>query len=173
MKVQSSAARAAAIPFAALAVLALSAVPAQAQWAYSVEQDEHGLEYAKVSVKDAAGAASIYTECSRGLGTGLALILGASENMIAQYGGQTGQILYRNDAGDEALVTVYYKPGEGVLTLAAPDREEIEAVWTLLGKAGDAVSVRFTFPPFPQVYEAAFTGEGAAEALADLDAYCQ
>ena len=173
MTMHSSAARAAVIPFAALAVLALSAAPALAQWAYSVEQDDHGLEYAKVSVKDTAGTASIYTECSKGLGTGLALILRASENMIAQYGGQTGQILYRNDAGDEALASVDYKPGEGILTLAAPDREEIETAWALFGKAGEAVTVRFTFPPFPQVYEVAFPAEGATQALADLDAYCQ
>ena len=147
--------------------------PASAQWAYSVEQDDAGLEYAKVSVTDANGSASIYTECSRGVGTGLALVLGASQNMIDQYAGQTGQILYMNPAGDTALATVDYKPGEGVLTLAAPDRAEIAAVWALIAKSAQGVSVRFTFPPFPQVYEAAFSAEGAGAAIAKLDAYCQ
>ena len=158
---------------AALALVFAATSPVLAQWAYSVEKDDAGLEYAKVSVTDANGSASIYTECSKGVGMGLALVLGASENMISQYGGQTGQILYMNSAGDTALATVDYKPGAGVLTLAAPDREEIEAVWALVGKSEEGVSVRFTFPPFPQVYEAAFTAAGAGEAIAQLDAYCQ
>jgi hypothetical protein len=157
---------------AALALLLMTAMPAAAQWAYSVKTED-GLEYAKASVKDASGHASIYTECTRNLSMGLALILDAHEDTIAQAGGRIGQILYINEAGDTALATVDYAPGEGVLNLVAPDPEEIEAAWKVFKKAKKDISVRFTFPPETQVYEAVFPAEGAAEVLNQLDAYCR
>ncbi|MBU1174492.1 MAG: hypothetical protein KKH72_03740 [Alphaproteobacteria bacterium] len=158
---------------AALLFVAASSGPALAQWDYGIETDVTGLEYAKVSAKDTSGAASIYTECTRGVGMGLAVILRADETMIETHGGQTGQILYMSDKGGEALASVDYAPGEGVLTLITPDRATIVPVWELIAAAGQTISVRFTLPPFPQVFEVVFSAEGAAEAIGSLGAYCE
>ena len=142
-------------------------------WDYAVTTDDAGLAYAKLSGGDTSGNATIYTECTEKLGLGLALILKASDTMIAQYGGQSGQILYMNDGEDSALATVDYAPGEGILTLATPDREVIEQAWKVFATASEKVSVRFALPPFPQIYEVVFPVEGLADAMAELDAYCR
>lgn len=155
------------------AAFVLTTAPAGAEWVYSVAEDASGLEYAKASVSEPTSGAALYTECTEALGLGLALILPASQSLIDNVGGQTGQILYMTETGDTSLATVDYAPGEGVLTLTTADAETIEAAWTLFGAARETVAVRFTFPPFPQVYELVFPAGGVADALARLDGYCQ
>ncbi len=158
---------------AALAIVVSASGPASAQWSYSLETDQTGLEYARLGVVAPQTGASIYAECTENRDLGLALILGASKAMIDQSAGAGAPILYMNEAGDTALATVSYTPGEGTLTLATPDRQAIEAALGVFANAREQVSVRFTFPPAPQVYEVVFSTEGLAGALDRLDAYCQ
>ncbi len=161
-------------PVAVAAVFLVAAnTPALAAWSYSVQTDQAGLEYARAAVDAPKSGASVYTECTEKLNLGLALILGASEDMTNRLGGVTGQVLYLNDMGDTALATVNYVAGDNRLTLVAPEREAIEAAWSVFAGAGDEVAVRFTFPPETQVYEVKFSAEGGAEAIEQLDAYCR
>lgn len=158
---------------AALALVAAGTAPALAQWEYAVQTDVNGVEYAKASVGDTSGNASLYTECNADLGMGLAVILAASPSMIETHGNQTAEILYRDGDDGEELVQVDYAPGEGVLTLINPDPRAIMPVWDLLAGAEENISVRFTLPPFPQVFEVVFPADGAKQAIGDLRAYCE
>ncbi len=156
----------------ATALLVATISPALAAWSYSVETDETGLEYARAAVDAPQSGASLYTECTERLDLGLALILGASPELAERLDGGAGQILYMNEKGGTALATVGYAAGENRLTLVAPERKAIEAVWSVLVNAEETVAVRFTFPPEPQVFEVTFPAEGAAEALGKVNAYC-
>ena len=157
----------------AAVLLAATNSPALAAWSYSVQTDQAGLEYARAAVVAPKSGASVYTECTERLNLGLALVLAASEDMTNRLGGKTGQVLYMNDKGDTALTSVNYVAGDNRLTLVAPEREAIEAAWSVFAGAGDEVAVRFTFPPETQVYEVKFPAEGGAEAIGQLDAYCR
>ncbi len=157
----------------ALVALCVTSLPAQADWTYTRDTDTSGLAYAKVSIKDAASYASIYTECTEKLDMGLSLILPATADMIDEHGGQAGQILFVSDIGKKVPATVDYMAGENVLTLVAPDPEEIEQVWRLFRTAREKISVRFMLLPEPQVYEIVFPTDGASAAVTELDAYCR
>lgn len=157
----------------ALAAVLTATAPAAAQWTYAIETDATGLEYARAAVDAPESGASLYAECTERLDLGLALILVASEEMVDLLGGVSGQVLYLNERGDNAIATVSYAAGENRLTLVTPERDAIEAAWSVFVNAGEAVVVRFTFPPEPQVYEVKFPAEGVAEAMGQLDAYCR
>ena len=167
-----SASKFAATFLAALAFAVVFVGPAMAQWEFAIESDTAGIEYSKASVRDEAGISSIYTECTTDLGMGLAVILSANEEMIDKHGGLSGDILYMNEAGDEVLASVDYSPGDGVLTLITPHPQTIERAWELMATAEETITVRFTLPPFPQVFEVVFPADGAETALEQIRDYC-